>query len=450
MGHTRFSHSLGCWLLSEWAANNVFVERRVREKKGVKGKKGKDGSSSTPTEFERLGTRLRRVGYLEEFQLALLLHDIGHFPFSHVIENNDLLRARYANQDETAGIALNHEAIGCGLIEGQGNAVFELFKECMLDRCGRVDEDRFLSSRLANFKKVETDKITHLLDASNRPISGSSGTGGKGFLRCVHELVSGVIDLDRIDHYHRDNYFISVKGGEFNIRGLLNHMAIVQSGDSAGMRIQLVGDGVGHAFQMLYAKTTLTQSVFTNVYNLGYEVMINAAINEHWASASPEFRKFLPFLNDSELLHELLGSEVEAARRITQRVQLCDPFVCAGKHFVSEKLYAGLGSTKAERRETFTKSFRQHMKVRDLDEKECFLRFDKQFGKSPSETDWMDLKEILGDDGRPLEKNEEHGKFVDFIQQREKVAARTFWLFVADDSRLEAATSLGKHLSSES
>lgn len=446
--HTRFSHSLGCWLLSDWAAGSVFVF-------GQQQSGGPHSTRSPVMSPVRLGERLRDADWLEEFQLALLLHDIGHFPFSHVIENNDTLIERYLNQKETEGIRLRHESIGSDLMRGN-NAVSDLFRQFITGKLGTkcLSRSQFLSDLLKELPNVDTQNLAFLLDDQLSVEELDVPSHQRPFLTAVRELVSGVVDLDRLDHYHRDSHFISLHVGEFNVRGLLHHLAIVGSkksegGDEPIMNIQLVGDGVGHAFQMLYAKMTLTQTVFHNPNNLAYEVMLNTAINRHWPTADSYFRGFLPFLDDGELLHHLLCSDDSEVRELVNMIKHRCPLACAGRFILPPNAVNELGTTGEERRSALREALQREWCSRGLNvnREECFLRVDSGFGRDDTESEWMDLGRVLGDNGEPLSTMEDHSKFVEFVRQHENLSSREFWIFIADellaDKAAAAAVALG-------
>ena len=103
--HSRFAHSLGSLHLGSIALNAVTVTV-------------KDGSGS---ETNTLFSHLKDIGWLEEFIIALFLHDLGHYPFSHTLEKNLGLR-NILNDD-----LVSHEDVACQLILGEGK-VFESYK----------------------------------------------------------------------------------------------------------------------------------------------------------------------------------------------------------------------------------------------------------------------------------------------------------------------------------
>lgn len=109
-------------------------------------------------------TQLRQQGYeiteaeAEAVQACILLHDIGHGPFSHALEHSLV-------ED------INHESISLMLME-RLNAEFN----------GRLE-------------------LAILIFTNNYP------------KKCLHQLVSGQLDMDRLDYLSRDSFFSGVSEG---------------------------------------------------------------------------------------------------------------------------------------------------------------------------------------------------------------------------------------------
>ena len=127
--HTRFHHALGAMHLMK-----LSIEV-LRSK----------GHEITPQEDEAV-------------TIAILLHDVGHGPFSHALEH-------------TLVQGLSHEHISVML----------------MDRLNQQFKGQ-LSTAISIFK----------------------GTYAKGFL---HELVSSQLDMDRLDYLNRDSFFTGVSEG---------------------------------------------------------------------------------------------------------------------------------------------------------------------------------------------------------------------------------------------
>lgn len=127
--HTRFHHALGAMHLMSLAINLLRS----------KGHNITDGEE-------------------EAANLAILLHDIGHGPFSHALEHSLVT-------------GIKHEDISAKLMQ-ELNEHFD-------------------------------GRLTHAIEIFN-------GTYSKRFL---HQLISGQLDLDRMDYLNRDSFFTGVSEG---------------------------------------------------------------------------------------------------------------------------------------------------------------------------------------------------------------------------------------------
>ncbi len=143
--HTRFHHTLGALHLMTKALETL-------EQKGVE---------ITPLEKEATS-------------IAIFLHDIGHGPFSHVLENTILP-------------GIHHETISLELM----NALNIEFK-------GKLD--------LA--------------------IQIFIGTYPKKFL---HQLISSQLDMDRLDYLTRDSFYTGVSEGIVGIDRIINMLAVKEN-----------------------------------------------------------------------------------------------------------------------------------------------------------------------------------------------------------------------------
>lgn len=146
--HTRFSHSLGTlYVVSEFI--DALKERT---------------DDSTPLESEDT---------IQEIRLAALLHDIGHHPFSHVIEKS----VKDHDGDEA-----EHENLGHWLI--RNTSISDAVEDYDVEQIGAM--------------------ITH------------SHTEG-----VFNSLISSDLDADRLDYLLRDAYFTGVACGAIDVHRLL-------------------------------------------------------------------------------------------------------------------------------------------------------------------------------------------------------------------------------------
>ncbi len=143
--HTRFLHALGAYHLMNKA---VYTLRQ----------KGIEISDSEA----------------EAVKLAILLHDIGHGPFSHTLENSILTNT-------------SHETITLFIM----NFLNKVFNG-KLDLC------------ISIFKNTYKKKF-------------------------LSKLVSGQLDVDRLDYLSRDSYFTGVSEGIVNYNRLIDMMTVVEN-----------------------------------------------------------------------------------------------------------------------------------------------------------------------------------------------------------------------------
>ena len=127
--HTRFQHSLGAFFLMTEAIQSL-------RGKGVE-----------VTDHEA-----------ESVKLAILLHDVGHGPFSHVLEN-------------TIAPGVHHEEISLLLMEKMNREL-----DGQLDLAIRIYKDEYEK-------------------------------------RFLHQLVSSQLDMDRLDYLRRDSFYTGVTEG---------------------------------------------------------------------------------------------------------------------------------------------------------------------------------------------------------------------------------------------
>jgi HD superfamily phosphohydrolase len=142
--HTRFQHSLGAMHLMSEALDSLKAK----------------GYEISPDEKESA-------------ELAILLHDIGHGPFSHALENSIV-------------DGISHEELSL------------LFMDSL------NDENQ---GRLATAKDIFTNKYPR---------------------KFFHQLVSGQLDVDRLDYLKRDSFFCGVAEGIVSLDRIIKTLVILE------------------------------------------------------------------------------------------------------------------------------------------------------------------------------------------------------------------------------
>ncbi len=166
-------------------------------------------------------------------RLAALLHDIGHGPFSHVSEDI------FEECSDRAKLGLKpkqqiHEAITARLISA----------------------DKDLSYLLS---EKEREQIVQLLE----------GTSGPSVLKSI---ISGPIDVDKMDYLLRDSYFCGVQYGIYDVERLIDTLVVHE--DSYDRNLAISIDGVHVLEQFVLAKYYMSTQVYRHRIRLITDEMI--------------------------------------------------------------------------------------------------------------------------------------------------------------------------------
>ncbi|HSJ15938.1 MAG TPA: HD domain-containing protein [Longimicrobiales bacterium] len=145
---------------------------------------------------------------------AALLHDIGHYPFSHALE-----------ELEPERIPGHHEAV-----------------------VGRFLAEPAVATALASLGRDAPARIEALIrGASEHPLQG---------------LVSGSLDLDKIDYLKRDARFCGVPYGEVDVDRLLHGLLLLVDPETGRLEVGVQEKAVAALESLLFAK----YQMFRNVY----------------------------------------------------------------------------------------------------------------------------------------------------------------------------------------
>jgi HD superfamily phosphohydrolase len=181
--HTRFEHALGAYHLTRRAL--AALDERAE-------------LGPVPDQ-DRLAVRL-----------AALLHDIGHYPFSHALEE--------------AGFP-SHEALG----------IAKLSRGELGDRLVEIGGPAF------------PDLIGQLIGGtSTSPLQG---------------LISGSLDLDKIDYLSRDARMCGVPYGTVDVDRLLSSLTLVES-DPGRLEVGVQEKGVSALESLLFSKYQMYRNVY--------------------------------------------------------------------------------------------------------------------------------------------------------------------------------------------
>ncbi|MGZ3599032.1 MAG: HD domain-containing protein [Ktedonobacterales bacterium] len=205
--HTRFEHSLGVYYLM------LLALRSLRSRQ--------EPISADPMDLRTL-------------LAAALLHDVGHYPFSHAIE-------------ELGYPIVPHERIGRQLIEESSIAE-------MLRRHG-----------------IDPARVANLVD----PPRGYALPESDALLI---RLLSGPLDVDKLDYLPRDARGCNVPYGGVDVTRLLGSLCVLQG--SAGPRLGVSDKGISPLNSLLHARQEMFDNVYWHHTNRAMMAMLLRAVQE--------------------------------------------------------------------------------------------------------------------------------------------------------------------------
>jgi uncharacterized protein len=222
--HTRFHHALGAMHLMGQAIGTLRAK------------------GHSISEEEALGAHI-----------AILLHDIGHGPFSHTLEHS--------------------------LVDGIGH---EDISALVMDALN-AEMDGALAIGLAIFR----DQYPH---------------------HFLHRLVSGQLDVDRMDYLNRDSFYTGVSEGVIGGDRIIKMLEVVNDPDGPGLRSKLVVEekAIYSIEKFLVARRLMYWQVYLHKTVVSAEGMLqealrrakNLAVGGTELFGSPALQRFLRTRHD--------------------------------------------------------------------------------------------------------------------------------------------------------
>lgn len=203
---------------------------------------------------------------------AALLHDLGHAPFSHSAE--DLFEG-----------GIDHEEMTRRLLHAP--EIEEIFARHG-DGIGTSDVERLLEGG-----RTATEKL-------------------------LAKIVSGELDVDKMDYLLRDSLFCGVRYGTYDLERLLDTMLPIEDPETGLWGIGVEEGGVHALEALVMARYYMFTQVYFNVTGKAMELHLNEWLREqgvHWA-AEPE--AFLA-QDDVSVWSALRTSDSPHARALVER-----------------------------------------------------------------------------------------------------------------------------------
>lgn len=238
--HSRFEHALGAYHLAQETV------RILRE-------------SSATERFDALEGRI--------VVAAALLHDIGHYPFSHALEE----------------LGVPHHETVAGPLIADGTIGDILRAEFAVDAPERV--------------------LALVRGASAEPLQG---------------LISGSIDLDKIDYLKRDAMNCGVAYGEVDVDRLRHALVMVDDPASGRRAVGLRERGLSALESLLFAKYQMYRNVYWHHAVRSATAMYKRLVEDALADGTLDPLRLAGF-TDEGILHALERGERPLLAAIRER-----------------------------------------------------------------------------------------------------------------------------------
>ncbi|MES2356800.1 MAG: HD domain-containing protein [Gemmatimonadota bacterium] len=236
--HTRFEHALGAYHLCRIAIG------LLRER----------GIADVPEEECTVTT------------IAALLHDVGHYPFSHALEEIG---------------ATNHEEVATALVTTGPVA------SILRSRIGENAPERI---------------IALIRGEADSPLQG---------------LVSGSLDLDKIEYLKRDAHMCGVAYGEIDVDRLINSMVLVGDPVTGLQTVGVAEKGLSALESLLFAKYQMYRNVYWHHAVRSATAMYKRVVEDACDSGTLTQEKLVSFTDEGLLyfLQDRAPSPLLAALR---------------------------------------------------------------------------------------------------------------------------------------
>jgi hypothetical protein len=255
--HTRFEHALGAYHLARLTLS-------LLDERG---------------ELDGVALEERTIA-----QAAALLHDVGHYPFSHALEEIG---------------ALHHEQVAAPLVlDGPVGAALR-----------------------TTLGPSAPERVLELIrGVSESPLQG---------------LVSGSLDLDKIEYLKRDALMCGVPYGEIDVDRLLNSLVLVDEPATGRRVVGVLEKGLSALESLLFAKYQMYRNVYWHHAVRSATAMYKRLVDGALAAGDVDARSLSTF-DDQGLLHRLAQRGAPPLlvalreRRLYKRVLECPAAELAG------------------------------------------------------------------------------------------------------------------------
>jgi HD superfamily phosphohydrolase len=316
--HRRLEHVLGTLHVAQWMIDAIAANHR-RARRGV----AEVGESP-------LGEPLSTVEQVF-VRLAALLHDVGHLPEGHTLEDELGFLAKH-DEMKRLNLVLDRTEWPGGKTKPLRAVLLEHFSKWLP----------------ANSTVSPADIVAQIV-AKDPPKEHGDATAAIIRVGVCRDLVGNTICADLLDYLHRDWYHIG-KPRHFDER-LFHYIEIRQHGDgspklviSLGRRPKIRTDAVSAILNLLEARYELAESVLFHRTKCSAAAMLERSLHELWEGVPEDQRESWRDKLEERLLD--LGDEAALDHLLNEaESHSADAAVLTLKALRQRELYRGVSTT---------------------------------------------------------------------------------------------------------
>ena len=300
--HTRFEHSLGVMHLAGRAWRKV-ISNQKRLSEGLHKEPENRKKANLIESFHHLNKIESDQYSYQVLRLAALLHDVGHPPLSHTGESlmpsikeftkkaqnlPDYLKSFLSLQKQS--LKVSHEIYSIFLID-----------KLIQDVC----QEPFRKGS----KKIDPQDIASVINP-NIPPKDSSPMKKLKLGKLLNELISGDVDVDRMDYLLRDSKECGVIYGVFDIDRIMDSLCFFYHPKDDNFHLSLKLSGLPAFEDFLRARQSMYLQVYLHKTSVACDAMLRHLFenfkNYHLPCTHEEYTKL-----DDYTIHGFLREKID-------------------------------------------------------------------------------------------------------------------------------------------
>lgn len=288
--HTRFEHSLGVMHLATraWEKLQTNQERLRHTVSNIQDFKAFEESADKKEKHGRLWPTFAMMDQifqsdysLQTFRLAALLHDVGHPAFSHSGEHfmPSWVDVRNANPDLPEYLAeyLDNrieELKARGEDPSLVKVRHEIYSILLIDKIIRGVYEKNPQIRLV----IDPRDINAMINSSISPSPGSPLLASQT-AHLLRELISGELDIDRMDYLLRDSRECGVVYGQFDVDRILDSLGLYFDDANSQIHVAIHLSGLAAFEDYLRARYSMYLQLYFHKSAVAAEAMMRHLCN---------------------------------------------------------------------------------------------------------------------------------------------------------------------------